>query len=272
MKGEKRMNYKQLLIDNFTYKMSYIARHVHGMNVKETKDYIAVDCGLPADTFNIITLLNNDVTEDIEKLYKVINNYNKKKFPMCVWFWDNSYEQAIKNELIKLGLKEAEQNIAMVADLKTIQPTIKMPEGFTIQRASSLGQIKKFGETLANLFGTSEEGIHVQTFYNETASFDLWNSENMKLYLGIFKDEVVSVGSLVCTKDSIGIYDIATKEEMRGQGFGSTMFNYLLQEAKQLKVSQCVLQASPDGINIYKKAGFQSVGQMTVFENRHLIE
>lgn len=272
MKGEKRMNYKQLLIDNFTYKTSYIVRQVRGMNVKETKDYIAVDCGLPADTFNIITLLNNDVTEGIEKIYKVVSTYNQKKFPMSIWFWDDRHEQTIKNELIKLGLKEAEQNIAMVADLKTIQPTIKMTEGFTIQRASSLGQIKKFGETLANLFGTSEEGIHVQTFYNETASFDLWNSENMKLYLGIFKDEVVSVGSLVCTKDSIGIYDIATKEEMRGQGFGSTMFNYLLQEAKELNVAQCVLQASSDGINIYKKAGFQSVGQMTVFENRHLFE
>ncbi len=272
MKGEKRMNYKQLLIDNFTYKTSYIARHVHGMNVKETKDYIAVDCGLPADTFNIITLLNNDVTEGIEKLYKVVNSYNQKKFPMSVWFWDDRHEQTIKNELIKLGLKEAEQNIAMVADLKAIHPTINMQEGFTIQKAFSPGQIKKFGETLANLFGTSEEGTHIQAFYNQTASFDLWNSGNMKLYLGIFKNEVVSVGSLVCTKDSIGIYDIATKEEMRGQGFGSTMFNYLLQEAKELKVAQCVLQASPDGINIYKKAGFQSVGQMTVFENRHLFE
>lgn len=269
MKGEKRMNYKQLLIDNFTYKTSYIARHVHGMNVKETKDYIAVDCGLPADTFNIITLLNNDVTEGIEKLYNVVNSYNQKKFPMSVWFWDDRH---IKNELIRLGLKEAEQNIAMVADLRTVYPTINMPEGFIIEKASSSGQIKKFGETLANLFGTSEEGIHVQTFYNETASFDLWNSENMKLYLGIFKDEVESVGSLVCTKDSIGIYDIATKEEMRGKGFGSTMFNYLLQEAKELNVAQCVLQASPDGINIYKKAGFRSVGQITVFENRHLFE
>ncbi|PFF10105.1 GNAT family N-acetyltransferase [Bacillus cereus] len=266
------MNYKQLLIDNFTYKTSYIARQVNGMNVKETKDYIAVDCGLPADTFNIITLLNNDVTEGIEKLYKVVHNYNQKKFPMCVWFWDDRYEQAIKNELIKLGLKEAEQNIAMVADLKTIHPTINMPEGFRIEKASSSGQIKKFGETLANLFGTSEEGVFVQTFYNEIASFDLWNSENMKLYLGFYKDEVVSVGSLVCTQDSIGIYDIATKERMRGKGFGSTMFNYLLQEAQELNVAQCVLQASPDGITIYKKAGFQSVGQMTVFENRHLFE
>ncbi|KAB2459784.1 GNAT family N-acetyltransferase [Bacillus sp. CH126_4D] len=266
------MNYKQLLIDNFTYKTSYIARQVHGMNVKETKDYIAVDCGLPADTFNIITLLNSNVTEGVEKLYKEVECYNQKKFPMSVWLWDAEQERDIKSELIKIGLKEAEQNIAMVADLKTIHPILNMPVGFTIEKASLSGQIKNFGETLANLFGTSEEGIHVQAFYNETVSFDLWNSEHMKLYLGIFKNEVVSVGSLVCTKDSIGIYDIATKEEMRGKGFGSTMFHYLLQEAKELKVAQCVLQASPDGINIYKKAGFQPVGQMTVFENRHLIE
>ncbi|HDR8101013.1 TPA: GNAT family N-acetyltransferase [Bacillus cereus] len=266
------MNFKKLLIDNFTYKTSYIARQAQGMNVKETKGYIAVDCGLPADTFNIITLLNNNVTENIEKLYKEVVYYNQKKYPMSVWFWDEKLEGNIKNELIKLGLKETEQNTAMVANLHTILPTINMPEGFTIQKASSSGQIKKFGEALASLFGISEEGKYVQEFYNQTASSHLWNSENMKLYLGFYKDKVVSVGSLVCTLDSIGIYDIATKEEMRGKGFVSTMFNYLLQEAKELNVAQCVLQASPDGINIYKKAGFQSVGQMTVFENRHLFE
>ncbi|MBJ7958862.1 MULTISPECIES: GNAT family N-acetyltransferase [Bacillus cereus group] len=266
------MNYKQLLIDNFTYKTSYIARQVNGMDVKETKDYITVDCGLPADTFNIITLLNSNVTEGIEKLYKEVECYNQKKFPMSVWFWDDKQEQTIKSELIKLGLKEAEKNIAMVAELKTIHPRINMPVGFTIQKASSSGQIKKFGETLANLFGTSEEGENVQAYYNQISSLDLWNSDDMKLYLGLYKGDVVTVGSLVCTKYSVGIYDIATKEEMRGKGFGSTMFNYLLQEAKQLKNTYCVLQASPDGINIYKKSGFQALGQMTVFENRHLIE
>ncbi|KZD34278.1 acetyltransferase GNAT family [Bacillus cereus] len=242
------------------------------MDVKETKDYITVDCGIPADTFNIITLLNSNVTEGIEKLYKEVEYYNQKKFPMSVWFWDDKQEQTIKSELIKLGLKEAEKNIAMVAELKTIHPRINMPVGFTIQKASSSGQIKKFGETLANLFGTSEEGKNVQAYYNQISSLNLWNSDNMKLYLGLYKGEVVSVGSLVCTKDSVGIYDIATKEEMRGKGFGSTMFNFLLQEAKQLKNTYCVLQASPDGINIYKKSGFQVVGQMTVFENRHLFE
>lgn len=60
MKGERLMNYQKLLIDNFTYKTTFVGRHVKGMSVKETKDYIAVDCGLPSDTFNIITLLNNN--------------------------------------------------------------------------------------------------------------------------------------------------------------------------------------------------------------------
>ena len=31
------MNYQKLLIDNFTYKTSYIARHVQGMSVKENE-------------------------------------------------------------------------------------------------------------------------------------------------------------------------------------------------------------------------------------------
>ncbi|WP_242213378.1 GNAT family N-acetyltransferase [Bacillus cereus group sp. BfR-BA-01383] len=266
------MNYKQLLIDNFTYKISYIARLIHGMNVKETKDYIAVDCGLPADTFNIITLLNNSLTSGVEQLHSEVTYFNQKKFPMSVWFWNNGQEQIIQSELLNLGLKEAEHNIAMVVDLKTLHPTINMPVGFTIQKASSSGQIQRFGETLADLFGESEEGINVQAFYKQISTFDIWNSENMKLYLGFYNDEVVSVGSLVSTKDSIGIYDIATKEEMRGRGFGTTMFNFLLQEAKQLKDTHCVLQASPDGINIYKKSGFQAVGKMSVFENRHLFE
>ncbi|PER51197.1 GNAT family N-acetyltransferase [Bacillus thuringiensis] len=266
------MNYKQLLIDNFAFKTSYVAQFVPEMSIKETKDYIAVDCGLPADTFNIITLVNNNLTVGIEKLYKEVDYYNQKNFPMSVWLWDEEQERDIKSELIKIGLKEAEQNIAMVADLKTISPTINMPVSFTIQQASSPGQIKKFGETLANLFGISEEGIHVQAFYNQISNLDLWNSENMKLFLGFYEGEVVTVGSLICSKDSIGIYDIATKEETRGRGFGSTMFNFLLQEAQKLKNMYCVLQASPDGINIYKTSGFQAIGKMTVLENRHLIE
>lgn len=112
------MNYKQLLIDNFAFKTSYVAQFVPGMSIKETKDYIAVDCGLPADTFNIITLLNNNLTEGVEKLYKEVEYYNQKKFPMSVWLWDEEQERDIKSELNKIGLKEAEQKYCDGSRLK----------------------------------------------------------------------------------------------------------------------------------------------------------
>lgn len=38
----------------------------------------------------------------------------------------------------------------------------------------------------------------------------------MKLFLGFYEGEIVIVGLLICLKDSIGIYDIVMKEEMRG--------------------------------------------------------
>lgn len=46
---------------------------------------------------------------------------------MSVWLWDEEQERDIKSELIKIGLKEVEQNIAMVADLK------QFPQQYTCQ-------------------------------------------------------------------------------------------------------------------------------------------
>lgn len=40
------------------------------------KDYIVVDCGLFVDIFNIIILLNNNLMEGVEKLYKEVEYYN----------------------------------------------------------------------------------------------------------------------------------------------------------------------------------------------------
>ena len=135
-----------------------------------------------------------------------------------------------------------------------------MPVSFTIQQASSPGQINKFGETLANLFGTSEEGIHVQAFYNQISNLDICNSENMKLFLGLYEGEVVTVGSLICSKDSIGIYDIATKEGMRGRGFGSAMFNFLCKKHINLKIRIVYYKLQPME-SIFIKIGISSYRQ-----------
>lgn len=263
--------YQRVILTNLIDKVSFLANNVAGMAVKNAENYVKVDCGLPADTFNIIVLQNNRLNQSEEKeLKKDIRHFQTKKFPMAFWYWEDG--QDLSPILEGTGLAEAEMNVAMLANVDQLEPVVLAPEGFVIRQVSTAEDIRVFGEVLASLFHTSKESSSVRSYYEKLSSYPQLFSEKMKLYLGAYKEEIVSIGSLVFTKESVGIYDIATRSEYRGRGLGSAMFNFLVMEVQKQKIPLCVLQASPDGINIYKRSGFQSVGQIKVFENRHLVE
>ncbi|MCR8964764.1 GNAT family N-acetyltransferase [Brevibacillus halotolerans] len=263
--------YQRVILTNLIDKVSFLANNVAGMAVKNAENYVKVDCGLPADTFNIIVLQNNRLNQSEEKeLKKDIRHFQTKKFPMAFWYWEDG--QDLSPILEGTGLAEAEMNVAMLANVDQLEPVVLAPEGFVIRQVSTAEDIRVFGEVLASLFPTSQESSSVRSYYEQLSSYPQLFSEKMKLYLGAYKEEIVSIGSLVFTKESVGIYDIATRSEYRGRGLGSAMFNFLVMEVQKQKIPLCVLQASPDGINIYKRSGFQSVGQIKVFENRHLVE
>ncbi|MED1786767.1 GNAT family N-acetyltransferase [Brevibacillus laterosporus] len=263
--------YKHVILTNLIAKVSFIANNVAGMSVENTENYVKTDCGLPADTFNIIVLRNNHLNQSEADEVKIeFHQFYTKKFPMAFWYWEDDHD--LSHILEGTGLVEAEMNVAMIANLEQLEPVVLVPEGLVMREISTAEDIVEFGEVLASLFGTSQESISVRSYYEQLSSYPQLLTEKMKLYLGEYKGELVSIGSLIFTKESVGIYDIATRSEYRGKGFGSAMFNFLIEEAKKQKIPLCVLQASPDGINIYKKSGFQSVGQIKVFENRHLVE
>jgi len=46
------------------------------------------------------------------------------------------------------------------------------------------------------------------------------------------------------------------------------MFYYALMEAKKLGLKQFTLQASSDGLNIYKRFGFEEICEFNVWNNQ----
>lgn len=56
-----------------------------------------------------------------------------------------------------------------------------------------------------------------------------------------------------------------SKETYRGKGYGSKMFQFLLNQTKD-KQKLVVLQASENGKNIYKRFGFIDVREIVVFD------
>ncbi|MCR8657490.1 GNAT family N-acetyltransferase [Paenibacillus endoradicis] len=262
----------KLVRDNFIHKISFLAEYTDSINVSENDDYIRVDSGLPSDTFNNIVLLNQHLQQsDSAIIEEAIRYFMNKKFPMALWSWEDGNSD-IYQVLKSIGLIKAETNIAMYADLHALFPNKNHTAEFNMIEVSSSKEIEQYGDVIVSLFGDSEEAIQVHAYYKCLSELPLINHSIMKLYIGFFQNEVVSTGSLVFTKDSVGIYDIVTKRECRGKGFGSAMFNFLIAEAQKQYTGPCVLQASPDGINIYKKSGFEPICNVIVYENPHLFE
>ncbi|WP_442603148.1 GNAT family N-acetyltransferase [Paenibacillus sp. KN14-4R] len=257
-----------LVRDNFIHKASYLARRTNGMSVQATPDYIRVDCGLPSDTFNVVVILKSDLQDsDITILQETVHYFRDKNTPMALWSWEDSHCVTFQT-LRKIGLEIAETNVAMVANLDNLHPDTMPPANFRILEVSTPVEIQQFGHTLASLFGESQEAGNVRAYYKLVTESLLQPDSALKLYIGYIGSEVVSTGSIMVTDESVGIYDIATKQEYRGKGFGSAMFNFLITEAQRHKPKFCVLQASSDGINIYLRSGFEPVCEVTVFENK----
>ncbi|GAA4412677.1 GNAT family N-acetyltransferase [Nibrella viscosa] len=259
-----------LIRDNFIEKATYIARIAPAMYVDEYDDIALVDCGLPADTFNVLIPKTNNPDRLHSVLARKVSYFNQKNYPMSLWVWEDTYAESLYPLIRNMGLTGDEVNLGMVAALDERPPANRAIEDFTIHRVRQPEDYHLFADVLATLFGSSPEAQQVRRYYEIVGSLQR-PDDSLQLYLGRYGGQVVSTGAIFYGAESAGIYDIATREGMRGRGFGSAMFQHLLNRIRESPARTAVLQASPDGIDIYKRAGFQEVCTVQVFENRHLL-
>ncbi|SRR5579884_1994162 len=248
---------------NFEEKASYVARMVTDMTVIDEGSFLSVDCGLPGDTFNVMVV--RDMAEPAQLLAGV-DHFTSKGFPMAAWCWEDDIDQADFSALTQHRLEHAETNTAMYADFTELQITSLHVEGLEIKRVVTAQDLLQFGITLAAGFGESGEGKQVLAYFQRLYEYPLGRFPAMRYYIGLFHGLVVATGMLFVGSETIGIYDITTSVAYRRRGIGSAMFQHILEDARNCNRRSCVLQASPDGLGIYLRAGFRDVGNVHVFE------
>lgn len=262
------MSHLDLIRDNFIAKATHFARLVPGMSVEENPALVRVDSNLPSDTYNTVVIK----MADFNAAKAVVEFYQNKNFPAAFWVFESPILLEIAQQLLDLQLITNEVNIAMSVDLKGIPTNYKAIPGFNIQLAATPMEMLAHANVLSSLFEPSAEAIQIRKYYQSIIPYYEPNTSPIQFFIGMHQEEVVSTGTLFFDQNSAGIYDIATKMNVRGKGFGSQMFQYLLQVAKNQGATTAVLQASPDGLGIYKKVGFQEVGSVKIFENLHLLQ
>jgi len=103
------------------------------------------------------------------------------------------------------------------------------------------------------------------------ASLNMRQERPMHLFVGHFMNKPICCSVLFLGSGVAGIYDIGTKPEARRKGYGTIMTLHALNFAREMGYHVATLQASTDGIELYKKLGFQEICEFHVYNNKDLL-
>ncbi|MES2199018.1 MAG: GNAT family N-acetyltransferase [Chlamydiota bacterium] len=246
--------------NNLREKLKYIAKNISSMHVETLEQASLVDSKLSSDTFN--TVFGGNITEKLAKA--VFTYYEKNNQPISWRIGPTSSSILTNTSLERTGFTQDEVSLGMSCDLAHI-PDFKPITILTIRTCETLSDFIDFSDVLSSVFDPVDDQVKV--FYQKMAHLSPDKRRDMILFVGYEKEKPVATSCLFL-KDVAGIYDIATNPLKRNLGYGSALFHHALIESKKRGYLQAVLQASPDGLNLYKRLGFEKVCLFTTWSNK----
>lgn len=87
--------------------------------------------------------------------------------------------------------------------------------------------------------------------------------------MGLERGLPVALASVFYSQDSVGIFNLLTREDKRRQGYGTDILSYILEQSKAQGFAYATLSASSHGgLSLYEGVGFKSLGAFECFEYR----
>ncbi|MBL6447815.1 GNAT family N-acetyltransferase [Fulvivirga sp. 29W222] len=215
-----------------------------------------VDSGLSCDTFNIIHLF--DGNKFVEKeLLDAVDYFRQQNLDFCLWVSKKNLTTEVKACFEKLGLSVQGEEVGMALDLENYEPVTK-GEHNNILEVNREEYLSQYAGVIARNWTPADE--NVMKYYETTAAQYLDKSRGIVFFLYQQDGLPVAGVELFPTDDkTIGLYGLATLEAYRGKGIGFALMTNALNMAKSSGFKQVILQASEDGIGIYKRLGFQEL-------------
>ncbi|CEG61515.1 Gnat family acetyltransferase (fragment) [Legionella micdadei] len=179
--------------------------------------------------------------------------YEKNHVPWALVFPDYLLNETIERDVQLLGFSNTGTGVAMVAVFDSIQfPS----QSLSLQCKLMDDDLHTWSIPLIYGFESTPEVTSVYTHRHQLAS------ENAGLiyhFSGYFENTVVCSLTLSLCGNCARIDDVATMPAFQKQGFGSALIYEALKCAKELSISRCFLEASNNGLGLYKRIGFKAL-------------
>ena len=251
---------------NIHDKLQYLPKKIDTMECTTIGNTSVTNCNMPTDTFN--TVFSYEINE--EEVKEVINYFQSKQLPMAWWLGPSAQKNSNATARMKnAGMVHDEVDIGMYCAVKdTKLDSMSVNPALEVKLCEYSEHFIDFGEVLSTIFDPVDE--YVQRYYKivSTLSTDM---EKQKLFVGYVDGVAVTTGC-VYLNEVAGIYDISTRPDQQKKGYGSTMFHAIMRFIKEENYQYATLQASEDGLNIYKRFGFTEICKFHVWSNKSMLK
>lgn len=96
-------------------------------------------------------------------------------------------------------------------------------------------------------------------------ALDLTQGAPQELFLAFFDEQPAATAMLFLEKDAGGIYFVSTLSKYRRQGIGLAVTLAAMDKARLAGARYATLQSSPEGLSVYRQAGFREYCRVQVY-------
>lgn len=220
--------------------------------------------GIDVPVFNLALLAEpvQTFTDLRRRLDRARDYFARKKIGWSLWLCEDLVEPYVRSLVPALiaeyGLESSSHPPGMLAE-KLRSPTRKTPllEYRPVAAAASrVDFCHVMSVAYEGPFSTLMEAYDSTTFWQ--SGFEGW--------IGYLGGQAVTTACTVTTTDAVGLYAVATLNEYRRKGFGEAVMRLAVAEAaRKYGVERAVLQATPSGLSLYRRMGFEAVTDFGIY-------
>ena len=204
---------------------------------------------------NLVVGLAPDALEDLET---AVEPFLELEAPsMVVYPWPE-VSDAVHERLGTLGFDQHDPMPAMAVDIAALAETT-LPEGCEMRRVASEEEADEWIDALAVGYEIPRE---VAALFSPQPHL---GSSSIACYAALRDGRMVATTTLVLGDGLAGIYCVSTLPEERGRGLGAHLTAEPLRSAARKGYGVGVLQASPMGHSVYRKLGFEDLGEVQMY-------
>jgi GNAT superfamily N-acetyltransferase len=237
-----------------------LASRLPESRVHDRGAYVIVDTGLASDALNIVFgaerhgLTSADVTN-------VLTYFAERRLPFTWWLGPSHLWAG--EALCQEGLALVGIEAGMAAPVERLAP-VGVAFGGEVRRASRTAEVLDHARIRAGHRSPADEAL--VAFYRSAAKTILRADSDRHLLVLYLKGEPVSTAELCVSGAVAGLYGVATRPDLAGRGYGTTVVAAALRLARDTAgVETIVLQANPRARRFFSRLGFDPIGEFHGF-------